>query len=240
MKPNQFGFSQKGRYEQTWRRLEQIAIVGFWKLILTIFYNSFLLFVSFDYDAVDCKTIHIFSNIQVRASSQTKGLEQGWKQRARLGTWATSTQFLEKNRLSCSLIMLWIINKEFFGNIKFHGAQISVIWNINTLNWTAMTHPLQWSGHRHLVVMTMLSWKHCSHKPMFHCILVEVLLLTTKILLAASMTPFQSAPFTVTVPKWMSSFCSNNVRLSTVTYYININEIPGELSLENIYLHMWK
>ena len=198
------------------------------------------MFVSFGYDAVDCKTIHIFSNIQVRASSQTKGLERGWKQRARLETWATSTQFLEKNRLSCSLIMLWIINKEFFGNIKFHGAQISIIWNINKLNWTAMTHPLQWSGHRHLVVITMLSWKHCSHKPMFHCILVEVLLLTTKILLAASMTPFQSAPFTITVPKWMSSFCSNNVRLSTVTYHININEIPGELSLENIYLHMWK
>ena len=36
-KQNQFGFSQKGRYEQTWRRLKQIAIVGFWKLILTIF-----------------------------------------------------------------------------------------------------------------------------------------------------------------------------------------------------------
>ena len=115
--------------------------------------------------------------------------------------------------------MLWIINKEFFGNIKFHGAQISVIWNINKLNWTAMTHPLQWTGHRHLVVITMLSWKHCSHKPMFHCILVEVLLLTTKILLAASMTPFQSAPFTVTVPKWMSSFCSNNVRLSSHLLY---------------------
>ena len=72
---------------------------------------------------------------------------------------------------------------------------------------------------------------------MFHCILVEVLLLTTKILLAASMTPFQSAPFTVTVPKWMSSFCNDNVTLNTVTYYINTNAIPGELALENIYLH---
>ena len=80
----------------------------------------------------------------------------------------------------------------------------------------------------------MLSRKHCSHKPVFHCILVEVLLLTTNILLAASMTPFQSAPFTVTIPKWMSSFCSNNVRLNMVTYYINTNEIPGELSQENI------
>ena len=97
-----------------------------------------------------------------------------------------------------------------------------------------MTHPLQWSGHRHLVVITMLSWKHCSHKPMFHCILVEVLLLTTKILLAASMTPFQSAPFTVTVPKWMSSFCNNNVTLNMVTYYINTNAIPGELLQENM------
>ena len=28
---------KKGRDEQTWRRLKQIAIVGFWKLILTIF-----------------------------------------------------------------------------------------------------------------------------------------------------------------------------------------------------------
>ena len=97
-----------------------------------------------------------------------------------------------------------------------------------------MTHPLQWSGHRHMVVITMLSRKHCSHKPVFHCILVELLLLTTKILLAASMTPFQSAPFTVTVPKWMSSFCKNNVRLNTVTYYINTNAIPGELSQENM------
>ena len=130
--------------------------------------------------------------------------------------------------------MLWIINKYFFGNIKFHSAQGSVIWNINKLNWTATTHPLQWKGHRHLVVITMLSRKHWSHKPVFHCILAEVLLLTTKILLAASMTPFQSAPFTVTVPKWMSSFCNNNVRLNTVTYYINTNAIPGELSHENI------
>ena len=80
----------------------------------------------------------------------------------------------------------------------------------------------------------LLSWKHCSHKPMFHCILVEVLLLTTKILLAASMTPFQSAPFTVTVPKWMSSFCNDNVTLNTVTYYINTNAIPGELLQENM------
>ena len=85
-----------------------------------------------------------------------------------------------------------------------------------------------------ILVITMLSWKHCSHKPVFHRILVEVLFLTTKILLAASMTPFQSAPFTVTVPKWMSSFCSNNVRLNTVTYYINNNAIPGELSHENM------
>ena len=69
---------------------------------------------------------------------------------------------------------------------------------------------------------------------MFHCILVEVLLLTTKILLAASMTPFQSAPFTVTVPKWMSSFCNNNVTLNMVTYYINTNAIPGELLQENM------
>ena len=28
---------KKGRDEQTWRRLKQIAIVGFWKLILTVF-----------------------------------------------------------------------------------------------------------------------------------------------------------------------------------------------------------
>ena len=69
---------------------------------------------------------------------------------------------------------------------------------------------------------------------MFHCILVEVHLLTTKILLAAVMTPFQSAPLTVTVPKWMSSFCSNNVRFNTVTYYVNNNEIPGELLHENV------
>ena len=81
----------------------------------------------------------------------------------------------------------------------------------------------------------MLSWKlHCSHKPVFHCILVEVLLLTTKILLAASMTPFQSAPFTVTIPNWMSSFCNNNVTLNTITYYINTNAIPGELLQENM------
>ena len=130
--------------------------------------------------------------------------------------------------------MLWIIIKYFFGNIKFHGAQASVTWNINKLSWTATTHPLQWSGHRHLVVITMLSLKHCSHKPVFHCILVEVLLLTTKILLAASMTPFQSAPFRVTVPKWMSSFCKNNVTFNMVTYYINTNAIPGELSQENV------
>ena len=129
--------------------------------------------------------------------------------------------------------MLWIINKYFFGNIKFHGAQGSVIWNINKLNWTAMTQPLQWSGHRHFSNNYVVMETFC-HKPVFHCILVEVLLLTTKILLAASMTPFQSAPFTVTVPKWMSSFCKNNVRLNMVTYYIHTNEIPGELSHENM------
>ena len=33
---------------------------------------------------VDCKTVRIL-RVQVRASSQTKGLEWGWKQRARLG-----------------------------------------------------------------------------------------------------------------------------------------------------------
>ena len=43
------------------------------------------MFVSFDYDAVDCKTIHIFSNIQVRASSQTKGLERGWNKVSETG-----------------------------------------------------------------------------------------------------------------------------------------------------------
>ena len=230
MKPNQFAFLQKGTDEQTWRRLKQIAIVGFWKLILTVFSNSFLLFVTFDYSAVDCKTIHIFQIFKYVRAVKQKVLSEAEIQRARLETWATLNQFLEKKRRSCSLIMLWIINKVFFGNIKFQGAQESVIWNINKLNWTATTHPLQWSGHRHLIVITMLSWKHCSHKPMFHCILVEVLFLTTKILLAASMTPFQSAPFTVTVPKWMSSFCDNNVRLNTVTYYINTNTIPGELS----------
>ena len=36
-KQNQFAFRQKGTDEQIWRRLQQIAIVGFWKLILTIF-----------------------------------------------------------------------------------------------------------------------------------------------------------------------------------------------------------
>ena len=52
--------------------------------------------------------------------------------------------------------MLWIINKEFFGNIKFHGAQISIIWNINKLN----THPsMKWSqtfGSNNYVVMETL------------------------------------------------------------------------------------
>ena len=37
---------------------------------------------------VDCKTVRIL-RIQERASSQTKGLEWGWKQRARLGRDAT-------------------------------------------------------------------------------------------------------------------------------------------------------
>ena len=207
---------------------------GFLKTYPNSFFNSFLLFVKFDYDTVDCKTIHIFQIFKYVRAVKQKVLSEAEIQRARLETWATLNQFLEKNWLSCSLITLWIINKEFFGNIKFHGPEGSVIWNINKLNWTAMIQPLQWSGHRHLVAITMLSWKHCSHKPVFHCILVELLLLTTKILLAASMTPFQSAPFTVTVPKWMSSFCSNNVTLSTVTYHINTNAIPGELSHENM------
>ena len=34
--------------------------------------------------SLDRKTVHIFAKIQVHASSQTKGLERGWKRRARL------------------------------------------------------------------------------------------------------------------------------------------------------------
>ena len=52
-----------------------------------------------------------FFRIQVRASSQTKGLERGWKQRARLGRDARNTprftdfftDFEKKTRLFCSL-----------------------------------------------------------------------------------------------------------------------------------------
>ena len=91
-------------------------------------------------------------------------------------------------------------------------------------------------GHRHLVVITMLSWKNCSHMPVFHCILVEILLLTTKIRLAASMTPFQSAPFTVTVPKWMSSFCNN----SHLLYKHQWNTRWAFARKHDNYLHTWK
>ena len=39
----------------------------------------------FNLFSVDCKTVRIFLRSQVSASSQTKGLERGWKRRVRLG-----------------------------------------------------------------------------------------------------------------------------------------------------------
>ena len=38
----------------------------------------------------------VFLRIQVHASSQTKGLERGWKQRARLGRDAKNTVFITR------------------------------------------------------------------------------------------------------------------------------------------------
>ena len=43
------------------------------------------------YLGLDCKTVRIFGLFTVREGSQTKGLERGWKQRARLGRDAKNT-----------------------------------------------------------------------------------------------------------------------------------------------------
>ena len=51
------------------------------------------IFVFFFQRNLDCKTVRTVLRIQVRASSQTKGLERGWKQRARLGRDAKNTFF---------------------------------------------------------------------------------------------------------------------------------------------------
>ena len=48
----------------------------------------------------------VFLRIQVRASSQTKGLERGWKQRARLGKDAKNTVFFSRHALRISLLIL--------------------------------------------------------------------------------------------------------------------------------------
>ena len=56
-------------------------------------HRRYKIFVFFFQRNLDCKTVRTVLRIQVRASSQTKGLERGWKQRARLGRDAKNTFF---------------------------------------------------------------------------------------------------------------------------------------------------
>ena len=77
--------------------------------LLTVAFVDILVDIGINVDMkLDCKTVRIL-RIQVRANSQTKGLERGWKQRARLlGRFARvrplryAKPILKKTRLFCS------------------------------------------------------------------------------------------------------------------------------------------